>query len=179
MKKYWQVIICGTVFLSSLSIAELTMDMERFLIFAVQYNGNQKGFTKDDVENAFKIDMINRKASKGKVSYESRRMLENQEDVPVFKLTFLSNQAIILDFNFTESPKEFIRYAERLRGYESLLLPRTQVNGMPIYYFAGEDINNFIPTKKFWIRIYECSDKPQDKCVRNAEILFAKKDLVL
>lgn len=172
-------LLCFIVLLINIATAQsLTLGMEHFLNFAVQYNGNDKGFTKEQVEQAFNISLINRKASKGKVSYESAQKVENTE-IPLYKLTFLNNVAIILDYNFTEPPKSFIQSIRKIRGYEELLLPRRQANGLPIYYFAGYDINDFIPTKKYWIRVYECSSKPQERCIRNAELLFAKRDLVL
>lgn len=173
-------ILMAIVFIQSHAYSQnMTLDMENFLEFASQYNGNQRGFTKEDVEHAFGINLINRKMSKGKVSYESAVQLNDADHTPVFKLTFYNNVAIILDFNFTESPKEFLYYASHLRGYDQILLPRQQANGLPIHYFEGVDIHNFIPTKKFWIRIYDCSTNHDKRCVRNAELLFAKKDRVL
>lgn len=160
----------------SMSFAEpLTHEMKSFMRLAAAKNGDQYGFTKDDAQQYLGITWG--KSPRRGAIYESTQHLTNDVDQPTFE--YSANRGTrILTLYFTEPVKPFVKAIERLRGFEAAWFPRQQANGLPIHYFEGKNPSEFIPTRKLWIRIYECADKPQTPCIRRAQLIFAKPGAV-
>lgn len=170
MKKYWQIILTSTIFVCTATFAQsITPDMRNFLRLAVDKNGDQKGYTKEDIEQYFNVVLT----KQGK-KYLSNRVMPNDPDQSVFEYSTNKGNRY-LTFYFEEPIKSFEKSISKLRGYNSAWFERVQANDLPIYYFAGRNPSEYIKTRKLYIRIYECSDKPQTKCLRKAQLIFGQR----
>lgn len=170
MKKYWQVITASIIVLCATSFAQsLTPDMQNFLRLAIDKNGDQKGYTIEDAEQYLGVTFT----KQGKKSY-SNRVMANDSDQSVFEYSASKgNRYLTLYFN--EPVKNFERTISRLRDYESSWFDTVQANGLPVYYFIGKNPSEHIKTRKLYIRIYECSEKPQERCTRQAQLIFGQR----
>ncbi|GAA5097023.1 hypothetical protein [Wohlfahrtiimonas larvae] len=170
MKKYWQIILASTIFVCMATFAQsITPDMRNFLRLAVDKNGDQRGYTKEDIERYFNVSLTRQ----GK-KYFSNRALPNNPNQSVFEYSTNKGNRY-LTFYFEEPVETFEQSISKLRDYKSAWFEREQANGLPIYYFAGKNPSEYIKTRKLYIRIYECSDKPQDRCIRKAQLIFGQR----
>lgn len=170
MKKYWQIILTLIILMCTTSIAQsLTPDMHNFLRLAIDKNGDQKGFTIEDAEQYLGVTFT----KQGRKSY-SNRMMTNDPDQSVFEYS-ASKGNRYLTLYFDEPVKNFERTISRLRDYESSWFDTVQANGLPVYYFIGKNPSEYIKTRKLYIRIYECSEKPQERCTRQAQLIFGQR----
>ncbi len=147
---------------------QLTDNMKRFLYLASSKNGDQKGFDREEA-----ADILGITFEKKGANYYSTETLENFPEQSTFEYS-VNNGRRYLTFYFTEPLKKFDDAVGRLRGYERFLIDRSQINGLPVNYFEGHSPSRFIKTRKLWIRIYECSDKPNESCVRKAQLIFGQ-----
>lgn len=170
MKKYWRILLALIIFVCTNAFAQsLTPDMQNFLRLAIDKNGDQKGYTIEDVEQYLDVTFT----KQGKKFY-SNRVMQNDPDQSIFE--YSANKGTrYLTFYFDEPVKNFEKAINQLRGYEAAWFERVQANGLPIYYFAGKNPSEHIKTRKLYIRIYECSDKPQTKCLRKAQLIFGQR----
>lgn len=180
MKRLVQSItICVAVVLINISFGQsITPDMQKFLNYAVQKNGDSKGLSSEDTAKALNMTFVDRKSRRGRVTYESASQLLEPIDTPVFQMSFQSNVMSSLTLNFTEPVEIFLAAAKRLKGYEERRR-RVQINGNYIYFFEGVDIHSSTVARKFWIRVYDCSSDPKEKCVRTAELIYAARNTIL
>lgn len=170
MKTAW---IGSIIIVSQIGMAQaqsnLTDDMKNFIALAKDKNGDQKGFDRNDAEKFLHIT-FNKKGAR----YDSTKHLPDNPDQPVFEYATNKGQRY-LTFYFTEPIKEFKQAIEKFSGYKNAWFDRQQANGLPVDYFIGQNPSEYIQTRKLWIRIYECSFKPQDICLRKAQLIFGNK----
>lgn len=170
MKRYWQIFLASTVLLCAASTAQsLTPDMRNFLRLAIDKNGDQKGYTLEDAEQYLGITFTRQ----GKKFYSNRKML-NDPDQPIFEYSANKGNRYLI-FYFDEPVNNFEKTISRLSGYESSWFGTVQANGLPVYYFIGKDPSEHIKTRKLYIRIYECAEKPQERCTRQAQLIFGQR----
>jgi len=170
MKKYWQIFLALTILVYTTSVAQsLTPDMQKFLRLAIDKNGNQKGFVIEDAEQYLGVTFT----KQGKKFY-SNRVMPNDPDQSVFEYSAVKGNRY-LTFYFDEPVKNFEKTINRLRDYEPSWFDKIQSNGLPVYYFIGKSPSEYIKTRKLYIRIYECSEKPQERCTRQAQLIFGQR----
>lgn len=146
----------------------LTDDMKQFIQLAASKNGDQNGFDREEAAKVLGVTF-----EKSGRNYYSTKHLRDLPDQAVFEYS-VNDGRRYLTFYFDEPIKSFNDAINHLYGFKGFLIDRKQINGLPIYYFEGKSPSEFIKTRKLWIRIYECSDKPKEKCVRKAQLIFGQ-----
>lgn len=170
MKKFWQILITSMILICTATLAQsLTPDMQNFLRLAIDKNGDQKGYTIEDAEQYLGINFT----KQGGKYYSDRTMLNDPEQA-VFEYS-ASKGTRYLTLYFDEPVKNLEQTIEKLRDYKSAWFDRVQANGLPVYYFIGKNPSEHIKTRKLYIRIYECSEKPLEKCTRRVQLIFGQR----
>lgn len=154
-------VVCGQTF-------QINDHMKNFIQLALDKNGDQYGFTKEDAEKILKIT-LNKQGSR----YISSIHLPDDIEQPVFTYSARKGNRFLI-YYFTEPLKSFHNAIQKLNGYEPSWFPHKQANNLPVYYFIGKKPSQYIKTRQLWIRLYECSDQPQSKCLRRAELIFGR-----
>lgn len=168
--KFWlSILLINLLFITpTYSNSLLTTNMQKFLYLAGSKNGDQKGFDREDAAKILGVTF----ERKGSNYYSTERINDNSEQ-SIFEYS-VNNGRRYLTFYFTEPLKDFDLAINKLRGFKPFLIDRSQINGLPVNYFEGESPSRYIQTRKLWIRIYECSDKPTENCLRKAQLIFGQ-----
>ena len=170
MKKFYQIFISAILLTTIIVNAQtLTDDMKNFIHLAVAKNGDQKGYTLEDAAKYLNVNF-----TKSGRNYESDRTLESDPNQSVFEYSAHKGTRY-LSFYFDDPIKTFEQTIDHLNGFEAAWFDRRQANGLPVYYFIGKNPSEYIKTRKLYIRIYECSDKAQEKCTRQAQLIFGQR----
>lgn len=161
-------VINSTLSTHALADDLLTQNMQKFLYLAASKNGDQKGFDREEA-----AEILNITFEKQGRNYYSKEKIDGYPEQSTFEYS-VNNGRRYLTMYFTEPLKNFDDAIGRLRGFKRFLIDRSQINGLPVNYFEGESPSRYISTRKLWIRVYECSDKPRDPCLRQAQLIFGQ-----
>lgn len=167
-KLFWSIALSSLLTANIASAQLITQDMYNLMRLAVARNADQAGFTKEDAESFLNVSL----ERQGRI-YKSERTVPDFPDQA--SVEYSANKGNrYLSVYFTEPVKDFIYQLDHLRGYETSRFVSRQINNNIIYSFIGEPPSYSIKTRQLFIRVYECSDKPNDKCVRKAQLIFAE-----
>ncbi len=177
--------LMSLVFIFSFASAEVIRnernEIQNFIRLALTVSPSQRLLTSDLVENRLNIVFENVKNLGGGVKvYQSSEKVN--DDTPLYQLRFKNNVYAMVTLRSTlplAEIKDAFESSTSFRDqFTELTIRRIQINDLPIIVYKGRDPLPDFRSKQYWVRLYECSSNPDERCVRQIQLIYSGSGMI-